>query len=179
MTKENKLPEVGKKYQEISTGRIGTLLSLGYWSGRYCAELEEIKGQRHIVREYEAFRFGFEQIPEQEPTAENHIPDIRKKVDKVQEAKDINVPTKSIWKPMSELRGDIMNIYIKWDDDLDIMPAQYSNRRKIIFANVGGETCQFECNYHKFKMWCTLSDFNNQVQDNTDRLDKLETKLNK
>ena len=175
MTKEIKLPEVGKQYNHLDFDHIVLFRCIAISGDRVIMENCETV---NLLQSQDFFDY-YEEIPEQEPTAENHIPDARKKVDKVQEAKDINVPTKSIWKPMSELRGDIMNIYIKWDDDLDIMPAQYSNRRKIIFANVGGETCQFECNYHKFKMWCTLSDFNNQVQDNTDRLDKLETKLNK
>ena len=241
MTKENKLPEVGKKYQEISTGRIGTLLSLGYWSGRYCAELEEIKGQRHIVREYEAFRFGFEEIPEQEPTAENHVPDARKKVDKVQEAKEglrlkkdyirdhitgyfvpeeaidfnshkrdlmillalsenlINAldaqeiagsklsktvtlagksdengaevaKSKSIWKPMSKLPKYPL------DYAQDIIIKHISHYAVIASDCIDRD---FDENFHPDAKYCYLRDFVDQVQDNTDRLDKLETKLNK
>tara|TARA_R110002126_G_scaffold67176_1_gene170468 strand:- start:5040 stop:5852 length:813 start_codon:yes stop_codon:yes gene_type:complete len=270
MIKENKLPEVGKRYRHC-TNHIPCEVEGITDNGFIFISWVNSPALRDDIFYPNSFCFWemFEEIPEQEPTAENHVPDARKKVDEVQEAKEelkwqihnggwnslkqdhkrllhlannlINaldaqndvsikelmsqeqkeeysvgkkanckrcnrefrqrhkgdficsnyckntpkkeyvspVKTESIWKPMSELRGDIFNIYIKWFEDIDIMPAQYSETKNIIFVHTGGKTCQFDCNYHRFKMWCTLTDFNNQVQDNTDRLDKLETKLNK
>tara|TARA_R110002126_G_scaffold67176_1_gene170470 strand:- start:6137 stop:6622 length:486 start_codon:yes stop_codon:yes gene_type:complete len=81
MTKENKLPEIGKRIVERLDIDISDRRGLKH---EWMSIDEDIKEQLKD----EWVQIIDEEIPEQEPTAENHIPDIRKKVDEVQEAKE-------------------------------------------------------------------------------------------
>jgi hypothetical protein len=81
MTKENKLPEVGKRIVERLDIDISDRRGLKH---EWMSIDEDIKEQLKD----EWIQIICEEIPEQEPTIENHIPDAGKKVDEVQEAKE-------------------------------------------------------------------------------------------
>lgn len=88
-----KLPEVGKRYQEIANTLIVQEIEIvkpiwDYKLPSYKLRVESDNRDTESLYTNEFFLNNYEEIPEQEPTAENHIPDIRKKVDEVQKAKE-------------------------------------------------------------------------------------------
>tara|TARA_R110000782_G_scaffold264010_1_gene357002 strand:+ start:47 stop:766 length:720 start_codon:yes stop_codon:yes gene_type:complete len=85
-------------------------------------------------------------------------------------AKDMSVPTKSIWKPISELPKYPL------DYEQDVIIKHISHYAVIASDCIDRD---FDENFHPDAKYCYLRDFVDQVQDNADRLDKLETKLNK
>ena len=169
MTKENKLPKITNRY--IFENKKYTCVGVYFEMFRNGADF----AKRYELEDFDKFK----EIPEQEPTAENHIPDSRKKVDEVQEAKDINVPTKSIWKPTliskPQLIKGSQHVMIRVPNKT-IELVNYIDQGSLCgFRDLSNNDIQ---NRHIIE-YCTLTDFVDQVQDNTDRLDKLETKLNK
>lgn len=140
MEKENKLPEVGKRYKHPNSSIIAKIVYIN----KPCNQLVgEIEGGGLVILQLRNFLAYYEEIPEQEPTTENHIPNARKKVE--EPAKDINVPTKSTskWQTLEE--------YVR----------EYEPHLEVITAY---EVVEVASEY---------------LQDITDRLDKLETKLYK